>query len=113
HTDGTPIPGVYVSGWIKRGPRGVIGSNRVDSRETVDQLLADFTAGALPTPAADREALTALVRSRRPEVVDRAGWRTIDRLEREAGAAAGRPRVKLTTRQQLLDAVIDSAAATT
>ncbi|MFC8529975.1 FAD-dependent oxidoreductase [Nocardia sp. NPDC057227] len=105
--DGEPLPGVYVSGWIKRGARGVIGSNRVDSEETVDQLVADFTAGRLAAPARGRPELRELVESRRPGFVDRAGWQAIDTAERTAGSATGRPRVKLTTRKALLDAARD------
>lgn len=102
--DGTPVPGVYVSGWIKRGARGVIGSNRVDSEETVEQLIADFVGGKLAAPSADRDALRALVESRQPDLVDRAGWKAIDAAEKSAGKSAGRPRVKFATRDTLLKA---------
>ncbi|MBF6124694.1 FAD-dependent oxidoreductase [Nocardia brasiliensis] len=102
--DGSPLPGVYVSGWIKRGPRGVIGSNRVDAEETVEHLIADFTAGKLGAPVADRAALKSLLRERQADLVDREGWRAIDQAERAAGKAAGRPRVKFTTRADLLKA---------
>lgn len=99
---GIPVPGVYAAGWIKRGPRGVIGSNRADAAETVTAILHDFTAGALPTPVRDRAALSELVRTRQPDVVDRTAWQAVDRAERAAGAAAGRPRVRLATVEQLL-----------
>ncbi|WP_225732425.1 MULTISPECIES: FAD-dependent oxidoreductase [unclassified Nocardia] len=102
--DGTPLPGVYVTGWIKRGPRGVIGSNRLDSEETVEHLIADFTAGKLAVPQADRAALRTLLGQRQPDLVDRDGWRAIDLAEKSAGKSAGRPRVKLTTREDLLKA---------
>ncbi|TQM30346.1 FAD-dependent oxidoreductase [Nocardia bhagyanarayanae] len=102
--DGVPLPGVYVSGWIKRGPRGVIGSNRVDSEETVEQLVADFIAGKLAVPQGDRGALKALIAQRQADLVDRAGWKSIDQAEKAAGKAAGRPRVKFTTREDLLKA---------
>ncbi|MFC6013743.1 FAD-dependent oxidoreductase [Nocardia lasii] len=102
--NGEPVPGVYVSGWIKRGPRGVIGSNRVDAEETVESLIADFTAGKLTTPTADRTALRTLLTERQPDLVDRKGWKTIDQSEKTAGKAAGRPRIKLTTREDLLKA---------
>ncbi|MEU1998886.1 FAD-dependent oxidoreductase [Nocardia gamkensis] len=102
--DGTMLGGVYVSGWIKRGPRGVIGSNRIDSEETVELLLADFTAGKLAAPQADRAALRALLAERQADLVDRAGWRAIDQAEKTAGKSAGRPRVKFTTREDLLKA---------
>ncbi|NUS93389.1 MAG: 4Fe-4S binding protein [Nocardia sp.] len=99
---GAPVPGVYAAGWIKRGPRGVIGSNRADAAETVAAILDDFTAGTLPAPVRDRGALSDLVRARQPDVVDRTAWQAVDRAERAAGAAAGRPRVKLATVEQLL-----------
>ncbi|MFX0576203.1 FAD-dependent oxidoreductase [Nocardia nepalensis] len=102
--DGVPLPGVYVSGWIKRGPRGVIGSNRIDSEETVELLIADFTAGKLGVPQADRAALKALLAERQADLVDREGWKAIDTAEKSAGKAAGRPRVKFTTREDLLKA---------
>jgi ferredoxin--NADP+ reductase len=102
--DGLPLTGVYVSGWIKRGPRGVIGSNRVDSEETVEGLIADFIAGKLAAPTADRDALRALVQERQPDLVDRVGWKAIDQAERGAGKESGRPRVKFTTLADLLQA---------
>ncbi|MEU7631638.1 FAD-dependent oxidoreductase [Nocardia sp. NPDC049220] len=102
--DGAPVPGVYVSGWIKRGPRGVIGSNRVDSEETAEQLIADFTMGRLGVPEAGRAALQTLLAQRRADLVDRAGWRAIDQAEKAAGKSAGRPRVKFTSWDDLLKA---------
>jgi ferredoxin--NADP+ reductase len=102
--DGIPVPGVYVSGWIKRGPRGVIGSNRIDSEETVEQLIGDFTTGKLAVPQADRAALKALLGERQADLVDREGWKAIDQAEKAAGKSAGRPRVKFTTRVDLLKA---------
>ncbi|APE37331.1 ferredoxin [Nocardia mangyaensis] len=99
-----PVPGVYVSGWIKRGPRGVIGSNRVDAEETVEAVIADFIAGKLAAPSGDRAALQALLAQRQPDLVDRKGWKTIDQAEKTAGKAAGRPRVKFATRADLLKA---------
>ncbi|RDI51910.1 FAD-dependent oxidoreductase [Nocardia mexicana] len=102
--EGAHLPGVYVSGWIKRGPRGVIGSNRVDAQETVERLIDDFTAGKLAAPQGDRAALKALLGQRQPDLVDREGWKAIDTAERSAGKSGGRPRVKFTTRDDLLKA---------
>ncbi|QIS24671.1 FAD-dependent oxidoreductase [Nocardia terpenica] len=102
--DGAPLPGVYVSGWIKRGPRGVIGSNRADAQETVERLLDDFTAGKLAAPQGDRQALKNLLTRRQPDRVDRDGWKAIDAAERTAGRSSGRPRVKFTTVEDLLKA---------
>ncbi|MET8776903.1 FAD-dependent oxidoreductase [Nocardia sp. NPDC004654] len=102
--DGIPLTGVYTSGWIKRGPRGVIGSNRVDAAETVRAIVEDFHAGRLLDPVLDRAALTELVHERQPDVVDRTGWQAIDSAERAAGATQGRPRKKFTALDDFLSA---------
>ncbi|HUP99896.1 MAG TPA: FAD-dependent oxidoreductase [Aeromicrobium sp.] len=78
-------PGTYVTGWIKRGPNGFIGTNKTDSEETVRLLLDDAKAGRLIEPTRQPPALGAL---------DRDGWLRIDAAEREAGRRVGRPRVK-------------------
>nr|WP_064569424.1 FAD-dependent oxidoreductase [Gordonia sp. LAM0048] len=92
---GSPAPGQYVAGWIKRGATGVIGTNRWCAVETVGSLLDDLRGGLLPEPVGSGDDLTALVRERCPEVMDGADWRAIDRWERQEGRAAGRPRVKV------------------
>ncbi|MBD8053289.1 FAD-dependent oxidoreductase [Rhodococcus ruber] len=94
-------PGVYVTGWIKRGPSGVIGTNKACAKETVAALLADFDAGRLARPAYGRRELDRLLGQRRPSRVGLSGWHEIDAAERAAGRAAGRPRVKLTDRARL------------
>ncbi len=101
---GHPLAGLYCAGWIKRGATGVIGTNRVDAIETVESLLADLAAGVLPEPSGTAEDLERLVRERRPEVVDTAGWQRINAAEKQAGAAQRRPRVKLVTVEELLAA---------
>ena len=88
------VEGVYTTGWIKRGPRGVIGTNRADSQETVDALIEDFEGGRLAAPAGGRAALAALLADRVPGLVDKARWSEVDKAEKAAGKAAGRPRVK-------------------
>jgi ferredoxin--NADP+ reductase len=99
-----PVRGAYVTGWIKRGPSGVIGTNKKCAQETVDALLEDVEAGRLdltvPRPGADE--ILARLRERQPRVVDYEGWREIDRHERRLGERAGRPRVKLTRIEELL-----------
>jgi ferredoxin/flavodoxin---NADP+ reductase len=111
---GAPLPGEYVVGWIKRGPSGVIGTNKRDAHETVDAMLADLSpltdadassrersSAHLPnTP--DSASVEALLRSRQPDLVTYAGWEAIDRHERALGEAADRPRVKLTSIEELL-----------
>ncbi|MDR3663486.1 MAG: FAD-dependent oxidoreductase [Mycobacterium sp.] len=102
--DGAPVPGVYVTGWIKRGPRGVIGTNRLCARETVTNLLTDARAGALPELVPQAGLKAADLAARGVVVVDLAGWRLIDAAERQQGAAASRPRVKVVNRAALLTA---------
>jgi len=102
----TGAPGVYASGWIKRGPTGVIGNNKADSVETVNTLLADFTAGTLPAaPQPDPAAFEALVRTRQPRVVTFPDWQRLDAAELERGKAAGRPRWKITSVAEMLQAI--------
>jgi ferredoxin--NADP+ reductase len=98
--------GEYVVGWAKRGPSGVIGTNKKDANETIERLLEDLAAGRLldPAPISD-EALERFIRERQPELVDYGDWLTIDRRERGLGEPAGRPRVKLTTVAELLEAI--------
>jgi ferredoxin--NADP+ reductase len=98
-------PGVYCAGWIKRGPTGVIGTNKKDATETVQLLLEDAAAGRLdPKPDASAAAVDALLAERGVAVVEYAGWMAIDEAERAAGQKGGRPRVKLCTWDALLAA---------
>jgi ferredoxin/flavodoxin---NADP+ reductase len=102
---GAQRPGEYVSGWIKRGPSGIIGTNKKDSQETVDRLLEDYAAGKLPEPAVgDPDAILALLAERAPEHITYEHWQAIDETERSAGEPHGRPRVKLVRHEHLLDA---------
>ena len=100
-----PLRGVYAVGWIKRGPSGVIGTNKKDANDTVDRLLEDLGGGRLlePPPISDA-ALDAFIRERQPSVVDYAGWARIDSHERKLGEDSGRPRRKLTRVQEMLAA---------
>jgi ferredoxin--NADP+ reductase len=103
--DGDPVAGVYAVGWIKRGPTGILGTNKRDAAETIDCLVEDLRAGVLPAPAQpEREHLDALLAERQPRLVSADGWRAIDRHERRQGAAQERPRVKLASREELLEA---------
>ena len=101
--DGAPIPGLYCAGWIKRGPSGVIGTNKKDAAETVELLLEDARAGRLSRSAADGP-LEELLAERGVEVVPYPGWEAIDAVERARGEEQGRPRVKLCTWDELLEA---------
>ncbi len=106
---GEQLPGEYVVGWIKRGPSGVIGTNKKDAQETVDAMFADLAANnGHPAPAPHEpaepnpEAIEKLLRERQPQLVTYEGWEAIDRHEKALGEAAGRPRVKLTNIDEML-----------
>jgi ferredoxin--NADP+ reductase len=101
--DGEVLPGVYTVGWIKRGPTGILGTNKRDAEETVSCLADDLQA--LPEPERpEREQIDALLAERKPDLVTADGWRAIDAHERELGRGAQRPRVKLASRDELLAA---------
>ncbi|MFC7446785.1 FAD-dependent oxidoreductase [Rhodococcus daqingensis] len=102
--DGAPVNGVYVTGWIKRGPSGVIGTNKACAKETVRGLLEDFQSGSLSRPVGSRKELTKLIAQRQPARIDHRGWQAIDAAERARGAASGRPRVKITDIDEMLGA---------
>ena len=98
---GSPIPGLYAAGWIKRGPSGVIGTNKKCAQETTGRLFEDFAHGLLPTPTSTPEALLERLRQK-VNVVDYSGWEAIDAHERALGEPSGRPRVKLVRRDEQL-----------
>jgi ferredoxin--NADP+ reductase len=94
-SDSKVVERAYVTGWIKRGPRGVIGSNKLCARETVATLLHDLRSDTtLRTNTG--ETLMSFVGEKAKSVVDYAGWKRIDQFERRAAAGTARPRVKLT-----------------
>jgi ferredoxin--NADP+ reductase len=98
-----PLPGEYTVGWIKRGPTGVIGTNKKDAQETVDAIFEDLAAGRLhEPPAPDPAELDQTLRERQPDLVTYSGWSEIDRHERQRGEPHGRPRVKLTRIEDML-----------
>ena len=102
---GSQQPGEYVSGWIKRGPSGIIGTNKKDSQDTVDALLEDVAAGKLPQPTVeDADAILTVLADRCPDHITYGHWEAIDEHERGLGEPHGRPRVKLVRREHLLDA---------
>ena len=98
---GVVVPGIYVTGWIKRGCRGIIGSNRKCARDTVAALFEDLDAGRLVCRSPQQEK-SAFVRLRTPDAITLSGWLAIDRQERNAGRAQNRPRVKLAENDELL-----------
>ncbi|WP_147795043.1 FAD-dependent oxidoreductase [Cellulomonas sp. Y8] len=105
--DGGPVPGLYVTGWAKRGPAGLIGSTRSDARQTVDHLLADVAhrvAARAATGATQAPGVDDLLAGRGGRHVSWDGWLRVDAAEVAAGAARGRERVKIATRAALLAA---------
>lgn len=104
--NGQLLPGEYAVGWIKRGPSGVIGTNRPDAVETASHMLEDALAGSILRPTRPARAeFEALLAARGVEVVNYADWQIIDRLEQAAGAATGRPRVKFSRVEDMLAAL--------
>ncbi len=107
---GQPVAGLYCAGWIKRGPTGVIGTNKKDATETVELLLEDAEAGRIGRSEVEG-TLEALLEERGVDHVTHGGWEAIDAGERERGAPLGRPRVKFLTRDELLEAARAAAVA--
>jgi ferredoxin--NADP+ reductase len=102
----------YVVGWIKRGPTGIIGTNRKDAVETVTGLLADLAEGRLRQH--DRDGTVGVedwLRGRQEHLVTEDAWQLIDAAERAAGEPHGRPRVKLCNLEDLLDVALERPAA--
>jgi ferredoxin--NADP+ reductase len=105
--DGAPCPGEYVVGWIKRGPSGVIGTNKKDAADTVARIVEDAEADRLGRPDAERstaEAVAAWLDERLPGHVTWRGWELIDAHESRLGEPLGRPRVKLVQLEELIRA---------
>lgn len=98
---GTPLPGLYAAGWIKRGPSGIIGTNRADSVSTVKTLLSDLERLGT-TPEADADGLQSLLTDRGVRTLNFADWRRVDAAEVMRGQAKGKPREKFTTLESML-----------
>jgi ferredoxin--NADP+ reductase len=105
---GTPIAGEYVVGWAKRGPSGVIGTNKPDAAATVVSMLADLPS--LPG-AADDADVTTLLHERGVDYVTYADWKRLDAHEAAAGAQQGRPRVKVTRVDEMMAIIRQSRGA--
>jgi len=100
------VPGEYVVGWAKRGPSGVIGTNKPDSLESVNSLLEDFKQEKLPVAQdPEPEAIDKLLQERNVRYVTFEDWKKIDELERARGAEQGRPRVKFVSIEEMLAAI--------
>jgi ferredoxin/flavodoxin---NADP+ reductase len=102
--DGEVLPGEYAVGWIKRGPSGVIGTNKKDAADTVAKIDADAEAGVLEAPRPDADDCAQWLATCAPDAVTWEGWQAIDEHERAAGEPHGRPRVKLVRHDDLITA---------
>jgi ferredoxin--NADP+ reductase len=111
--DGNHVAQSYCAGWIKRGPTGIIGTNKKDATETVMQLFEDLREGRIThREEVTADAVETVLAERDVRAVMYPGWTSIDELERAAGEKLGRPRVKLRTWDELLDAAGRVAAET-
>jgi ferredoxin--NADP+ reductase len=100
--EANPIPGVYATGWIKRGPVGLIGHTKSDAMETVQHLVTD--QGSWWTPEDPSEAaIPALLRERGVDYTDLDGWHALDEHEMALGEAEGRARIKVVPRDEMID----------
>lgn len=101
-----PRLGEYTAGWIKRGPSGIVGTNKPDAAETVRAMLTDAAEGKLLEPSdATLDAAKTMVSQKQPQYFSYADWEKLDALEIERGQAQGRPRVKFTDISEMLKAV--------
>ena len=101
-----PLLGIYVCGWIKRGPKGVIGTNKADAKETVGNLISDLRDGTGLKPRnLEPESMDRLLKDRGVRYVSYEEWQDIDRLEMAMGMPGRRPRVKFTSRGEIFEAL--------
>jgi ferredoxin--NADP+ reductase len=104
HLDGTPAAGLYTAGWIKRGPSGVLGTNKPCSTETIKALLEDV-ASLTPCSTPSTDAVLELLKSRDVRTVSFEDWKVIENIENEKGQAIGKPREKFVTREDFFRAL--------
>ncbi len=102
------LPGLYVTGWLKRGPSGIIGTNRADSIETVETLLSDLAAAGVGAAAPGLTCLQPLIAQRCARVVNLSNWFDIDSAEVQRGIARGKPREKFTRIDEMLNVLSKS-----
>lgn len=101
--DGHVVPGEYCVGWIKRGPSGVIGTNKPDAVQTVEAMMADLaTLPGIADDLRDLSLIEALLAERKPHYINYAGWRHLDSHEVTSGKPQGRPRVKVISVDEML-----------
>lgn len=100
------LTGLYATGWIKRGPTGVIGTNKADSGETVKCMIEDIGKGQfLITDTHSDKQVLEFIKSRNPNFVTYKDWLKLDELEKERGKKHGRPRVKYTKKSEIMKAL--------
>ena len=100
-----PVPGEYTAGWIKRGPSGVIGTNKPDALETVEKMMEDLEAGVILQPThPDAADAQKMVEEHQPDYFSFADWEKLDEIEVARGEASDRPRVKFTTVEDMMEA---------
>ncbi|WP_263729731.1 FAD-dependent oxidoreductase [Cellulomonas sp. SG140] len=101
---GEPLPGLYTTGWIKRGPVGLIGHTKSDATETIAHLREDAEAELLPAATErDPQAVTKLLDERGVDAIEWSGWQLLDAYERALGEVQGRERVKVVPREEMVD----------
>lgn len=100
---GASVVGCFTGGWIKRGPSGVIGTNKPDAVETVECMLEDLASGTHFSPT--KPDISALLSSRQPAVFSYDDWLKLDAIESEKGVAQNRPRVKFTSTEEMIAAL--------
>jgi ferredoxin--NADP+ reductase len=101
-SNGSVVPGLYCAGWIKRGPSGIIGTNRACSVETIGSLLADLDVLATPDPKSGRDGVLALIEQHGLRAVNYDAWLRLDAAEVERGKPKGKPREKFTRLHEML-----------
>jgi len=100
--DNSIVPGVYATGWIKRGPVGLIGHTKSDAMETIQHVVNDQRSWWSPAEP-EEDAVTALLTSRGVRYTDLSGWQKLDLAERERGVERGRERLKVVPREEMLE----------
>ena len=95
--------GLYATGWIKRGPTGVIGTNKTDSAETVNCIVEDIAANKFNKPQiTEPQAIEALIKERNERYINYEQWQKVDESEVKRGQELGRPRLKYTDIEEIL-----------
>jgi len=108
--DGQPLARTYATGWIKRGPVGLIGSTKSDAAETIRNLLEEFEGGERPAPNRENDAILQKLQDRGVSFTTWHGWELLDTYERQLGEAAGRERIKVVPREEMTRISLSDAA---